>query len=73
MFTDVLLDADVVCCVSIPVAGGSKPQICTTCLSAASSYILKNIDFPMVFLDEASMATEPLSLVPLIKGVSISP
>jgi superfamily I DNA and/or RNA helicase len=31
---------------------------------------LDAIDFPIVFLDEASMATEPLSLVPLMKGVS---
>ncbi|WVR06847.1 hypothetical protein IAU60_003883 [Kwoniella sp. DSM 27419] len=49
---DVLLDADVVC---------------TTCLSATSN-TLQGIDFPIVFLDEASMATEPLSLVPLTKG-----
>ena len=55
MFADVLADADV---------------ICATCLSAASTYVLKHIDFPIVFLDEASMATEPLSLVPLMKGVS---
>lgn len=45
-------------------------KICTTCLSAASTFILRYIDFPMVFLDEASMATEPLSLIPLMKGVS---
>jgi superfamily I DNA and/or RNA helicase len=31
---------------------------------------LRNIDFPVVFLDEASMATEPASLIPLMKGVS---
>lgn len=41
--------------------------VCTTCLSATSR-ILDAIDFPMVFLDEASMATEPLTLVPLTKG-----
>lgn len=29
----------------------------------------QDLDFPMVFLDEASMATEPLSLVSLTKGV----
>ncbi|WWC61936.1 uncharacterized protein I303_104522 [Kwoniella dejecticola CBS 10117] len=51
---EVLLDADV---------------ICTTCLSATSK-ALHGIDFPIVFLDEASMATEPLSLVPLTKGSS---
>lgn len=51
---EVLADADVVC---------------TTCLSATSR-MLDNIDFPFVFLDEASMATEPLSLVPLTKGSS---
>jgi hypothetical protein len=44
-------------------------QICTTCIGAASSE-LRNIDFPVVFLDEASMATEPASLIPLMKGVS---
>jgi hypothetical protein len=49
---EVLADADV---------------ICSTCLSATSR-ILDVIDFPFVFLDEASMATEPLSLVPLTKG-----
>ena len=48
---------------------GGADVICTTCLSAGSRS-LKNIDFPMVFLDEASMATEPLSLIPLTKGVS---
>jgi len=53
MITDVLRQADV---------------ICTTCIGAASSE-LKNIDFPVVFLDEASMATEPASLIPLMKGV----
>lgn len=45
-------------------------QICATCLSAVS-WTLDGIDFPIVFLDEASMATEPLSLVPLMKGVSV--
>ena len=28
------------------------------------------MDFPVVFLDEASMSTEPASLIPLMKGVS---
>lgn len=41
--------------------------VCTTCLSATSR-VLEVIDFPFVFLDEASMATEPLSIVPLTKG-----
>ncbi|WVQ79928.1 hypothetical protein IAT38_002029 [Cryptococcus sp. DSM 104549] len=54
MERDLLVDADV---------------ICTTCLSA-TSYMLSSIDFPFVFLDEASMATEPLSLLPLMKGSS---
>ncbi|WVQ73931.1 hypothetical protein IAR50_003512 [Cryptococcus sp. DSM 104548] len=54
MTTEILLNADV---------------ICTTCLSAAT-YKLQCIDFPIVFLDEASMATEPLSLIPLMKGSS---
>ena len=28
-------------------------------------------DFPIVFIDEASMSTEPASLIPLMKGVRI--
>ncbi|ORY32931.1 P-loop containing nucleoside triphosphate hydrolase protein [Naematelia encephala] len=43
--------------------------ICTTCLSACTTK-LRHLDFPMVFLDEASMATEPLSMVPFMKGSS---
>lgn len=43
-------------------------QVCTTCITAAS-YSLDIIDFPVVFLDEASMSTEPASLIPLMKGV----
>jgi superfamily I DNA and/or RNA helicase len=42
-------------------------QVCTTCISAASN-TLTAIDFPVVFLDEASMSTEPASLIPLMKG-----
>ncbi|KZO91754.1 P-loop containing nucleoside triphosphate hydrolase protein [Calocera viscosa TUFC12733] len=41
--------------------------ICTTCLTSATS-TLNVIDFPVVFLDEASMSTEPASLIPLMKG-----
>ncbi|KAF8512101.1 P-loop containing nucleoside triphosphate hydrolase protein [Hysterangium stoloniferum] len=41
--------------------------ICTTCITAGSSS-LRVIDFPVVFLDEASMSTEPASLIPLMKG-----
>ena len=75
MFADVLHRADVV---SPALSTGQGfvlmfIQICTTCLSAASSYVLRHIDFPIVFLDEASMATEPLSLIPLMKGVSFQP
>ena len=43
--------------------------VCTTCMSAASA-VLNVADFPVVFIDEASMSTEPASLVPLMKGVS---
>jgi superfamily I DNA and/or RNA helicase len=35
-------------------------------------FFLQAVDFPIVFLDEASMATEPSSLIPLMKGVSRS-
>ncbi|KAJ3862668.1 P-loop containing nucleoside triphosphate hydrolase protein [Lentinula novae-zelandiae] len=41
--------------------------ICTTCITSASA-ALNAIDFPVVFLDEASMSTEPASLIPLMKG-----
>ncbi|KAJ7594407.1 P-loop containing nucleoside triphosphate hydrolase protein [Mycena floridula] len=41
--------------------------ICTTCITSAT-HDLKVTDFPVVFLDEASMSTEPASLVPLMKG-----
>ncbi|KAK0476056.1 P-loop containing nucleoside triphosphate hydrolase protein [Armillaria novae-zelandiae] len=49
------------------VLGEADVQICTTCLTAASR-VLEATDFPVVFLDEASMSTEPASLVPLMKG-----
>jgi superfamily I DNA and/or RNA helicase len=65
---EVLLSGDVV---SLPHSTGteSDDQICTTLLSAASRK-LQQIDYPMVFIDEASMATEPLTIIPLMKGVS---
>lgn len=47
-----LLDADV---------------ICATAVSACSTDLMQ-IDFPVVFFDEGSMATEPSSLIPLVKG-----
>lgn len=69
---DICAIADVV---RAPIASGRKSpfthrlQICTTCIKSAS-YTLNVIDFPVVFLDEASMSTEPASLVALMKGVS---
>lgn len=41
--------------------------VCTTAIAAGSSQ-LASIDFPIVFLDESSMATEPIALIPLMKG-----
>ncbi|KAG0707217.1 P-loop containing nucleoside triphosphate hydrolase protein [Suillus ampliporus] len=41
--------------------------ICTTCITSASA-ALNVLDFPVVFLDEASMSTEPASLIPLMRG-----
>ncbi|KAF8621479.1 hypothetical protein AX15_007769 [Amanita polypyramis BW_CC] len=41
--------------------------ICTTCVTSACA-ALNVIDFPVVFLDEASMSTEPASMIPLTKG-----
>ena len=49
---DILHGADVICGSSI----------------AAGSPELDMVDFPVVFFDEGSMATEPVSLVPLMKG-----
>ncbi|KAK7049299.1 hypothetical protein VNI00_005900 [Paramarasmius palmivorus] len=45
----------------------SADVICTTCLTSAS-LALNLVDFPIVFLDEASMSTEPASLIPIMKG-----
>lgn len=47
-------------------------KICTTCITSAS-VALNVLDFPVVFVDEASMSTEPASLIPLMKGVRVSP
>ncbi|KAF9460474.1 P-loop containing nucleoside triphosphate hydrolase protein [Collybia nuda] len=52
MLRDVIADADV---------------ICTTCITSAC-VALNVTDFPVVFLDEASMSTEPASLIPIMKG-----
>ncbi|KAF8064109.1 P-loop containing nucleoside triphosphate hydrolase protein [Lyophyllum atratum] len=41
--------------------------ICTTCITSAC-VALKVVDLPVVFLDEASMSTEPASLIPIMKG-----
>ncbi|KAF5353493.1 hypothetical protein D9756_008080 [Leucocoprinus leucothites] len=41
--------------------------VCTTCITAASSS-LNVSDFPVVFIDEASMSTEPATLIPIMKG-----
>ncbi len=73
MTKDVLGEADVVrwfylYCESLLLSTYNIQQICTTCLTAASR-VLEATDFPVVFLDEASMSTEPASLVPLMKGV----
>ncbi|KIP09412.1 hypothetical protein PHLGIDRAFT_22921 [Phlebiopsis gigantea 11061_1 CR5-6] len=45
----------------------SADVVCTTCITSAS-LPLKSVDFPIVFIDEASMSTEPASLIPLMKG-----
>ncbi|KAH8831193.1 P-loop containing nucleoside triphosphate hydrolase protein [Flagelloscypha sp. PMI_526] len=45
----------------------ARMSSCTTCITSAS-VDLKIIDFPVVFLDEASMSTEPASLIPIMKG-----
>ncbi|PWN44649.1 P-loop containing nucleoside triphosphate hydrolase protein [Ceraceosorus guamensis] len=52
MITEALREADVVCCTAV----------------ASCSNRLTPIDFPVVFFDEGSMATEATSLIPLMKG-----
>ena len=71
---DILMKADVVSlsvmvylCLGLIII---DLQICTTCIRSAT-YDLDVVDFPVVFLDEASMSTEPASLIPLMKGVSL--
>lgn len=71
MVRDVVLRADVVCIFLLISKCKSRLilfQVCTTCITAASSR-LRVTDFPVVFIDEASMSTEPASLIPLMKGV----
>ncbi|KAF8335696.1 P-loop containing nucleoside triphosphate hydrolase protein [Cantharellus anzutake] len=41
--------------------------VCTTSITSASA-ALQVIDFPVVFIDEASMSTEPASLIPIMRG-----
>lgn len=43
-------------------------EICTTCITSAC-FALTILDFPVVFMDEASMSTEPAALIPIMKGV----
>ncbi|KAF9451330.1 P-loop containing nucleoside triphosphate hydrolase protein [Macrolepiota fuliginosa MF-IS2] len=45
----------------------SADVVCTTCISSAST-ALNVSDFPVVFVDEASMSTEPATLIPIMKG-----
>ncbi|KAF8305833.1 P-loop containing nucleoside triphosphate hydrolase protein, partial [Clavulina sp. PMI_390] len=41
--------------------------VCTTMITSACA-ALQVIDFPVVFIDEASMSTEPASLIPIMRG-----
>ncbi|GAA5936152.1 hypothetical protein JCM10213_004695 [Rhodosporidiobolus nylandii] len=41
---------------------------CATALGSGASKVLSMVDFPLVLLDEAAMCTEPVSLIPLMKG-----
>jgi hypothetical protein len=38
------------------------------CCTALSAPLIRVIDFPLVFFDEASMATEPITIATMIKG-----
>jgi len=55
---------------STTAAHHPSEQVCATCISSVSR-LLQLFDFPVVFFDEASMATETASIIPLTKGVSI--
>ena len=74
MLRDVVNAADAVCISFffllkvIYLVWTSFDQICTTCITSACM-ALNVTDFPVVFLDEASMSTEPASLIPIMKGV----
>ncbi|GAA5983326.1 hypothetical protein JCM5350_003073 [Sporobolomyces pararoseus] len=41
---------------------------CATALGSGASKVLSLVDFPIVFIDEAAMCTEPVTLIPLMKG-----
>ncbi|GAA6064109.1 hypothetical protein JCM10212_002486 [Sporobolomyces blumeae] len=41
---------------------------CATALGSGASKVLNMVDFPIVLIDEAAMCTEPVTLVPLMKG-----
>ncbi|KWU42597.1 P-loop containing nucleoside triphosphate hydrolase protein, partial [Rhodotorula sp. JG-1b] len=41
---------------------------CATAVGSGASKVLNMVDFPIVLLDEAAMCTEPVSLIPLMKG-----
>ncbi|GAA6021532.1 hypothetical protein JCM11491_006473 [Sporobolomyces phaffii] len=41
---------------------------CATALGSGASKVLNLVDFPIVFIDEAAMCTEPVTLIPLMKG-----
>ncbi|KAM0747776.1 P-loop containing nucleoside triphosphate hydrolase protein [Meredithblackwellia eburnea MCA 4105] len=47
---------------------GSADVFCATAIGAGQGKIANMLDFPMVFLDEAAMCTEPVTLIPLMKG-----
>ncbi len=49
----------------------NSSQVVFTTNSTAGSEILRNVDFDVVMIDESTQATEPSSLVPLIKGKNL--
>ncbi|BGO88406.1 hypothetical protein JCM10020v2_000021 [Rhodotorula toruloides] len=46
--------------------------VCSTALGSGYSKALIQVDFPIVLLDEAAMCTEPVSLLPLMKGAQLA-
>lgn len=46
----------------------SKAQVCTSTLVGSSVYLMRDKEFPVVFIDEAAQALEPATWIPVSKA-----